>query len=253
MHKQSEEANAGVIGPKPVLDTIRNAPETIETVFVQEGRAPKIKDILDLCRVQKVRYRFITRERMDSLFPGNHQGVAAKVFQAGFVDLDSVLEATHSAGLQVAVALDQVQDPGNVGVLARTLLGLGGAGLILPKDRSAALGFGAAKASAGALASLPVAQVVNLSRALDQARDLGFAVVCTGRGQSSENLYRTSLSFPCVLVLGNEDRGVRPGVAKRCTTVVEIPLTAAMESLNVAQAGAIILGEMWRRTMLDEG
>jgi 23S rRNA (guanosine2251-2'-O)-methyltransferase len=243
-----EAALETILGPKPVLEALRENPERLETVFLQEHRG-RAGEIIGLCRAQGVRYKLLPRERMDRLFPGNHQGAAARKAAVELLDLETVLDRTASAGLPVALALDQVQDPGNVGTLARTLAALNGGGLILPKDRSAPLGLGAVKASAGTLDRVPVTRVVNLARALEQCRSKGMTVYCATQGEGAVSVYAAELDFPAVVVLGNEDRGVRAGVVKNCDRRLQIPLPGAVDSLNVAQAGAMLLGEFHRRRL----
>ncbi|BBD09450.1 TrmH family RNA methyltransferase [Desulfovibrio ferrophilus] len=237
-----------VPGRKPVLELIDASPEKIDTVFLQQGAHGKeIAAIVERCKAGHIRFRNMPRHELDKIYPGNTQGVVARLASQGFMDLETLLDQTVDAPLPVLVALDQVQDPGNVGTLARTLYALGGAGLIVPKDRTAYLGGAAQKASAGALAKLPVSKVVNLARALDQCLDRGFDVVATTLGPKATNMYEARLSTPTVLVLGNEEKGVRPNVLKRATQELTIPLARPFDSLNVAQAGAIVLAEYARR------
>jgi 23S rRNA (guanosine2251-2'-O)-methyltransferase len=240
-----------LLGPKPVSEALKEHGR-IETVFVQDDRAGRHREILALCRESGARYKLLPRERMDALFPGNHQGVAARRSAAALLDLDEVLARTASARLPVALAMDQIQDPGNVGTLARTLIGIGAGGIILPKDRSASLGLGAVKASAGALSRVAVTRVVNLARALEQCRSQGFTVYCADQGEGSAEVYSTELRTPAVVVLGNEEKGVRPLVARNCDQLISIPLVG-MESLNVAQAGAMLLGEFYSRMLKGGG
>jgi len=134
-----------------------------------------------------------------------------------------------------------------VGALARTLLALGGGGLIVPKHHGARLGGAASRASAGALERLPVHLCVNLARALDACADADFEVLKAEAGPEGQNLFDARFNFPAVLVLGSEEDGVRPGVAKRCARSVFIPMPGGFESLNVAQAGAVVLGQMARQ------
>lgn len=189
----------------------------------------------------------------------SHQGVIARVFDAGFADLGDILRDAPDAPLPLIVALDQVQDPGNVGTLARTLYALGAAGLVVVRHGGAALGGAAARAAAGALEKLPVAKVTNLARALDEADEAGYTVYAAGGaaggatggtgaggdgrpGSGPRNPFTEPLRTPAVLVLGNEDTGIRPNVAKRCHFTLAIPMARDFDSLNVAQAGAILVG-----------
>ena len=168
-----------------------------------------------LCRQSGVRFSLVDQAALDRLCreaaqqngseaaPLNHQGVVARLTATDFRDLADVLRAASEAPLPLVVALDQVQDPGNVGTLCRTLYALGGAGVILPRHNSAYLGPAAHRAA---------------------------------------DAFEHAMQLPAVLVLGNEDKGLRPGVAKRCGRMLRIPLARRFDSLNVAQAGAILLG-----------
>lgn len=193
----------------------------------------------------------------------SHQGVIARVFDAGFAELGDILRDAPDAPLPLIVALDQVQDPGNVGTLARTLYALGAAGLIVVRHGGAALGGAAARAAAGALEKLPVTKVTNLARALDEADEAGYTIYAAGgsaggtdadvaserkdgkggkHASAPLNPFTEPLRTPAVLVLGNEDTGIRPNVAKRCHFTLTIPMARDFDSLNVAQAGAILVG-----------
>lgn len=231
------------VGRKPVQELLFATPEQVDLVYIQDNvRSHPLSRLVDICKSQKVRFRLVSEQELTRLFPGNHQGVLARIFQPGFTNMAAVLEMGRMAALPLVLALDQVQDPGNMGVLARTLLALGGAGLILPKNRTASLGSVAAKTSAGALNRLPVAHVVNLSRSLEYCAEEGFAIYGAAMDSQGENILEIRPRFPAVLVLGNEDKGIRQGVLKRCSKKVFIPMPGGMQSLNVAQAGAICLG-----------
>lgn len=247
MHPDIGDNATLIVGPKPVAEYVRDHPERVDMVFAARGGRPGRENLPRLCKEAGVRFRLVEQAFLDKLVPGNHKGAAARVFTPGFADLEHVAESAATSSLRVILALDQVQDPGNAGTLARTLLGLGGAGLVVPRDRSSYLGGGAMRASAGALQRLAAAQVVNLARSLDELRSNGFAVYCAGKSESSVSAYATVFRFPCVLVLGSEEKGVRPNVARRCDQEVHIPMPGPMESFNVAQAGAILLGEMFRQ------
>jgi 23S rRNA (guanosine2251-2'-O)-methyltransferase len=234
-------------GRKPVLEMLERDPGRVDVVLVQRGLHGKDSErVLDACREAGVRFRLAPRQELDKLFAGAHQGVAARLLALRGAGLEDVLDALVKAPLPLILALDQVQDPGNVGTLARTLFALGGAGIVMPKDRSAHLGPAAMKASAGALGQLPVARVVNLARALDQCLDAGLTIYAAQSGPGSQSAWTAPLFLPAVLVLGNEEQGVRPNVAKRCATRLAIPLARDFDSLNVAQAGAILVAQFAR-------
>ena len=230
-------------GLKPVLELLERDPGRVDMVYVRKGRAGgESGRVLDACRAAGVRFSLMPGEALTRLAGGAvHQGVMARLRDSALVSWPELLKQAVDAPLPLLVALDQVQDPGNAGTLARTLYALGGAGLVLPRHNSAFLGPGAQRAAAGALERLPVAQVVNLARAVDEAAEAGFAVYAARSSAQSVNALHTPLRLPALLVLGNEGRGVRPGVAKRCEADLAVPFLRDFDSLNVAQAGAILI------------
>jgi 23S rRNA (guanosine2251-2'-O)-methyltransferase len=236
-----------VTGRKPVRELLEASPSKVGLVVLQQGaRGPELDALLELCRNHRIRFRFLDKQAFAQAHPQARQGVVARVAAKEFAPLEELLEAAKRAPLPVVLALDQIQDPGNAGALARTLLALGGGGLIVPKHNAAFLGGGAMRASAGALERLPVALAVNLGRTLEDCAAAGFAVYFAGLGPDSADVFAAALDVPAVLALGGEDKGVRPGVAKHCRGGLRIPLPGGFDSLNVAQAGAIILGQFAR-------
>lgn len=250
-------------GVKPVLELLLHSPERVDVVFLRKGRHSRDMDrIADLCRGAGVRFTLLDPQAFARIYAGSSQGVVARLYEAGYVELDELLRGVMDAPLPLLVALDQVQDPGNAGTLARTLYALGGAGLIAPRHNGVYLGAAAAKAAAGALDLLPVCRVPNLSHALESARDLGFTIYgASGSPRSTDPAMEESVGrkgappagppvldpftatfrLPAILVLGNEDSGIRQGTEKRCDFLLRVPLLRAFDSLNVAQAGGIII------------
>ena len=230
-------------GMKPVLEMLEREPERVDMVFIRKGRAgAESSRLLDLCRDYGVRFSLVNDDTLVRMAGGaGHQGVIARLREASFMPWEQFLEQAAHAPLPLMVALDQVQEPGTVGTLARTLFAMGGAGLILPRHNSAFLGPGARRSAAGALERLPVTQVVNLSRAVEEARQAGFVTCAAQKVEESVNPLVEKLPLPALLVLGNEEKGVRPGVLKHCECSLCIPFRRDFDSLNVAQAGAILI------------
>jgi 23S rRNA (guanosine2251-2'-O)-methyltransferase len=253
MNKNILEESAPLLpGVKPVLELLESEPARIDMLFLRKGlRSKETARMLDICRSAGVRFSLVESAALDRLCPHHngengahtaHQGVIARLAVTEFIELSDLISTVEHAPLPLLVALDQVQDPGNVGTLARTLYALGGAGLILPRHNSAYLGPAARRSAAGALEKLPIARVANLGHALDSCEEAGLTIYGTGMKPDSLNAFTQALTLPAVLVLGNEDKGMRPGVAKRCSQLVHIPMPRDFDSLNVAQAGAVLLG-----------
>ncbi len=231
-----------IVGKKPVLEILETSPEQVDMVLVQKPVPRGLEPVLSRCRQLKVRFKLVPQQELLKA-EASRQGVAARLRLHTPVELDSLLQVAPDAALRVLLLLDQVQDPGNMGTLARTMAALGGAGIIIPKDRSSPAGPGALKASAGALTRIGIAQVTNLARTLDYIMDAGFNIYAATMNQG-QNVLEQEFEFPAILVLGGEEKGIRANVLKRCTHRIHIPMPGGMDSLNVAQAGAMILGQM---------
>jgi 23S rRNA (guanosine2251-2'-O)-methyltransferase len=251
----AEDADSASVLPglKPVAELLERDPARIDLILVRKGRlGPDRARLLDRCRELGVRFMLADAAALDRLCAGrSHQGAAARLTAAVFAPLGDLLDQAARSPLPLILALDQVQDAGNVGALARSLYALGGTGLIIPRHNGVYLGPGARRAAAGALARLPVARVINLARALDEAAQSGFAVYAADMAgatadRESGSIFAEPLTLPAVLALGNEERGLRPLVRNRCRPL-HIPMLRDFDSLNVAQAGGMLLACFLRR------
>jgi len=165
-----------------------------------------------------------------------HQGVCAEVSPFAYIDPHALLSLP--AGL--IVALDQVQDPQNLGAICRTAECAGATGMVLPQRRSAEVTAAVCKASAGAVEHLPVARVRNLSDFLGDAKSAG--MWCYGADPGASVAYdRVDYAGAVVLVLGSEGRGLRPRVAAACDALVVIPVRGRIASLGVSAAAAVLM------------
>ena len=171
-----------------------------------------------------------------------HGGVAALA-----ADLpDPGLEALLAPAQGVLLVLDQVTDPQNVGAVLRSAAAFGAKGAVLQDRHSPALAGALAKAAAGAVDRLPVARVVNLSRALERIAEAGWRTVGLA-GEAATTLDEAAGEGPVALVLGSEGEGLRRLVAEHCDVLARIPMPGGLESLNVSAAGAVALYEATRR------
>lgn len=248
--------NAEILpGLKPVLEILADSPERASKVYCRHD-GHMLTHISGICHKNGIPLEKVTLSFLDNIcgIDANgrqtaHQGVAVQLTKASIHTPEKIFEAAQNAPLPMIIALDQVKDPGNLGALCRTAYALGCAGLLLPRHNSASLGPGAYKSSAGALEKMPCAIAPNLGHALDKAEEMDFHIYGASCEKTefrdnnhSQNAFKIIWNFPSVLVLGNEEKGMRESIAKRCHTLVNIPLARNFNSLNVAQAGAIILG-----------
>jgi 23S rRNA (guanosine2251-2'-O)-methyltransferase len=167
-----------------------------------------------------------------------HQGMCAEVGPYPYADEAELLAGSPDRP-PLIVALDEVQDPQNVGAIARTAEAAGATGLVLPRHRSAEITPAVAKASAGAVEHLPIAQVRNLADFLADAKAAG----CWIYGAAADGVPYDQPDYGggTVLVMGAEGKGLRPRVRDACDQLVAIPLRGRMESLNVSAAAAVLL------------
>ena len=172
----------------------------------------------------------------------DHQGVVAEVDPYPYAGSSELLRVENA----LVVALDQVQDPRNLGAVCRSAEVAGAAGVVVPDRRSAEVTAAACKASAGAVEHLAVARVGNLADWLDEAKQTGFWI--WGADTAAEQApWDADLSGPTVLVLGGEGKGIRPRVASACDGLVALPQSGRIDSLNVSAAAAALLFEAVRQ------
>jgi 23S rRNA (guanosine2251-2'-O)-methyltransferase len=246
-------------GRHPVLEALRSRTRPIEEVLVEAEARDRHADILALARQGGIRCSRVPRAALTALAgSGHHQGVLARVAPREYAELEDLLAVPGARGEPALfVALDQVQDPGNVGNLLRTAEALGAHGALVPRHQAAGLTPHVVRAAAGALEYLPVARVGNLGQALERLKKEGcwiIGAVAEGRDAKAPRTPRgpqapwlVDLRGPLVLVLGSEGRGLRPLVARSCDVLVSIPLAGRVASLNVAAAGAALLYEVRRQ------
>jgi 23S rRNA (guanosine2251-2'-O)-methyltransferase len=172
----------------------------------------------------------------------DHQGVVAEVDPYPYADPNALLRREGA----LLVALDQVQDPRNLGAVCRSAEFAGAAGVVVPERRSAEVTAVACKASAGAVEHLEVARVRNLADWLGAAKEAGFWI-WGADADAGDAPWSADLSGPTVLVLGGEGKGIRPRVASACDGLLALPRAGSIDSLNVSAAAAALLFEAVRQ------
>jgi len=172
----------------------------------------------------------------------DHQGVVAEVDSYPYAGAGELLGIENA----LLVALDQVQDPRNLGAVARSAEVAGAAGLVIPERRAAEVTAVTCKASAGAVEHLAIARVRNLADWLARAKDAGFWIWGADAG-AEQAPWDVDLTGATVLVLGGEGKGLRPRVASTCDGLVTLPQQGRIDSLNVSAAATALLFEAVRQ------
>jgi 23S rRNA (guanosine2251-2'-O)-methyltransferase len=241
-------------GTHPVMAALETSPEKIaEIILVQDRKGKKQREIIELAARHRLRLSLCAALRLtgEGAAEARHQGVAARMAARAFLAFDDLLamvaEGTATGRPPLVVAGDNLNDPRNLGAIARSALAAGAMALVLPKDHSAPVSGLAAKSAVGALEKLPVCQVTNLAQALKSLKKAGLWNFGAAVGPESQCLYDADLRLPACLVIGGEGTGIRPLVRRQCDWLVAIPMDAGVESLNSSVAAAIILFEARRQ------
>lgn len=240
-------------GTNPVFEALDV--RSLSEITVQKGKAgPKIQEIVDLARENRVRLRFVEADRMGVPAGCRHQGVVARRAATVFLPFEQLLNAvTESEALESKLLiLDCIQDPRNLGSILRSALAAGFRHVILPRERSAPVSGTVARTSAGALAHLQLCQVVNLVQTMKILKENGFWIYGAVPSRNAISLYDVDFSGKVALVVGGEDKGIRPLIQKNCDHLLTIPMHSSFDSLNVSVAAAVIMFEIVHRQQLQQ-
>lgn len=190
----------------------------------------------------------VSKKQLEQWLPNNnHQGVAAKIRQQALLTEDNfavLIDACEKPPL--FLVLDGVQDPHNLGACLRTADAVGVTAVIIPKDRATGLTPVVRKVASGAAETVPVVQVTNLVRALEELKKLGVWIMGTSM-QATQSLYQVDLKSSVAIVLGAEGTGLRRLTEEHCDILMQIPMMGVVESLNVSVAAGVCLYEATRQ------
>jgi len=255
MPKKSQEL---IYGIHAVESAIRNQPENVLQVFVQQGRNDnRIKKIIDLAKNSGISQQLISNDKLKEKCPkSRHQGVVAELRsnKSSTLSLDTILEKESL----LLLVLDEVQDPHNIGACLRTADAVGVDAVIVSKNRSPALTPVIRNVASGAAETVPYIMVSNLARALEKIKQSNVWVLGTS-GDAKQTVYDTSdatsdsssISKRLALVMGSEGKGMRRLTREACDELVSIPMQGSVESLNISVATAVCLYEIRRQQKIS--
>lgn len=216
----------------------------VDRILIARGAAgPRLQELIEAARQSNVAVRFEPREQLDRTARGSvHQGVVAYAAEFSYASLDDI-----PSDARMVVVLDGVEDPHNLGAIARTAHSAGAAAVVIPERRSAGVTDVVTKAAAGALEYIPIVRVGNLNRALEELKERGFWIYgLDERGTSHHDA--TDYALPTAFVLGGEGHGLHEQVRKHCDVLIRIPMMGQIPSLNVSVAAGVVAFEWRRRT-----
>ena len=232
-----------IYGISPVLEALRA--KRVTAIRVSPRADDRLISIVRLAEQQGVPVRRAKAAELDRFaLGGAHQGVVADAHDNAGVSVDELVAGAPAAPL--IVVLDQIEDPHNVGAILRTVDAAGADGVVRQSRHAARLDGAAAKASAGAVARVKIAEVVNIARALETLKDAGVWTVGLA-GDAPKRYDDIDYTLPTALVVGAEGTGLRRLVRERCDWLVSIPMAGHVQSLNVSVATGIALFEAVRQ------
>ncbi len=251
-HQRPASLGSGLIEGRRAVAEALDAGIPIRTAYVQDGAgSPEGTDKMLDALVRRladagVECESVPRPRLDRLSShGAHQGIVVRTKPFPYATLEDVI-AVAGEGDALVVVLDHVTDEGNFGAIVRSAEVVGAAGVVVANARAATVGPGAYKTSAGAVLHLPIAQVPNLARAIDQLKEAGFWV-CAATEHAEQDVWHVPVYGRLALVMGSEGDGISRLVLDHCDFGARLPQRGRVESLNVAQATTVMCYEWLRR------
>lgn len=236
-----------LFGTHAIREAILGGANNISKIWLKSGvHHAGHEEVITLAKKHAIPYSKVPLAKLHRLTKGKHQGAIAFCAPIAFSSLPPIIAAAYEARkVPLVLLLDQVQDVGNIGAIARTALAAGVDALVVGTKNAAPIGGDAIKASAGALLSLPVCRVGDIAATLSLLKESGLQIIaCTEKG--AQSIYQTDFSGPTALLLGNEAKGI----ARACLAIADkqvfIPMQGPIASLNVSVAAAVMLYEIVR-------
>ncbi len=238
-----------IYGIHTIEQLLNSKPEQFLELHVQDTTDnASLLALVTLAKKMGLMVNKVSKKQLDQWLPDiNHQGVAAKVRLQPLLTQDDLADLINAAKKPpLFLILDGIQDPHNLGACLRTADAAGVTAVIIPKDRSVGLTPVVRKVASGAAETVPVVQVTNLVRTLEELKKLGVWIMGTSL-QTTQSLYQVDLKGPVAIVLGAEGTGLRRLTEEHCDILMQIPMMGVVESLNVSVAAGVCLYEVIRQ------
>ena len=235
-------------GRNPVMEALRSGRPISKLYVVAGDHQGSIREIVALAKEKGIPVQIAEQARLDAMSLGiKNQGVVAMVSPVAYASVEEIIAiGAEKAEKSCIILLDQLKDPQNLGAVLRTADAAGAHGVLIPQRRSCQLSASVAKASAGAIEYVKVAQIGNVARTLEDLKKQGFWVVGADPDQGTD-YHDVDLTGPVVIVIGDEGEGMARLTRENCDMLVRIPMRGKVQSLNASVASAIILYEMLRQ------
>lgn len=236
-----------VYGRNAALAVFRYRPEHIVRVYYSSRNRGIIGDLLRYCAQCRLPYRELSDYDLSRVAKTeHHEGLVVVAFPKRFLALDDLLDAALDPA-SVFVALENVENPHNLGAIVRSAAAFDIRGLIVAGDLvlSGRIAPATLRVAEGGAEFVPIAAVADMEQALLYLKHQGICTVATD-AHTGSSVFSARIPRPVTIVFGNEREGTQARIRSRCDQVVRIPTTGMVESLNVSVAAAVIMAEMWR-------
>jgi len=238
-----------IIGRQPLVEALQSG-RAIDKILLQKNASGEVvSHIRALSKEFDIPVQMVPIEKLNYLTKANHQGVIALAALVAYKDLDTIIdEVLESDQVPLFVMLDGITDVRNIGAIARSAYCCGAQAIIIPDKGVGALNEEAMKSSAGALELVNVVRVNSLIKAVDTLHMKGIQVF-TSEMRAEKKIYELPLSEACCVIMGNEEKGVQPYLAKAADAFFSIPMATKFDSFNVSVAAGIILYEALKQRL----
>ena len=237
-----------IYGINAVFDVLKNKPEQLIEVWLKDGVSNKrFSKLIDLTQQHHISLTRVSGNKIEQITgTSKNQGIVAAVKQPKHLDSKTALNFIKKIHMPLILILDGLQDPRNVGACLRTANASGVDLIVTPRSRSVINTPVVSKASAGASALIPIAEIPNLVRFMKELKQLGIWIFGTSN-QADLNYWDADYTCPMAIIVGSEGKGMRTLTTKHCDYLISIPMIGQIESLNVSVASGVLLYEIVRQ------
>ena len=238
-----------LFGFHSIFEALTAGRRRVDELLLDPRRSnPRLKELQSLVEKRNIPVKRAGSGQLSrSTASDHHQGVALRVSPYPYSGVEDILSAGGEKDApEFVLLLDSIMDPQNLGAILRTALCAGVDGVVIPKDRSAAATADVSRVSAGALEHVRLARVTNLARTVERLKKDGLWIVGLA-GEGNDELYSLDLNIPLAVIIGGEEKGLRPLLTRHCDFLAAIPMTGPINSLNASAAAAVALYEIRRQ------
>ena len=236
-----------IYGIRPVIEAIKSGKEIEKVMVSKDLKGPLFQELFSLIRENNISFQYVPQEKINFLSHKNNQGVVAFVSAISYTNIEQLIPMLFEQGrTPLILILDRITDVRNFGAIVRTSECAGADAIVIPEKGSAQINPDAIKTSAGALLSFPICRSKNLRSTLRFLKESGLAVIAATE-KAEKPYFEMDFNLPLVLILGSEEDGISPELLKQCDAESRIPVSGAIESLNVSVSAGVILYEALRQ------